>query len=332
MTLTFDNMRLGGKIGLAPMSGVTDLAFRVLTVQSGTSWVVSEMVASEHLVNNLTPDTIRRFSGADILSPFIVQLVGREPYWMAEAAKIAEESGADMVDINMGCPSRRVTGGFSGSALMRDESRSFDIIKAIVDAVTIPVTLKMRLGWDKDSCNVLKIAQTAEILGVKMITIHARTRCQFYKGHADWKALMPVTQQLKIPIIVNGDISSREDVKEAMEQSGAVGVMVGRASIGQPWLLKNIDTYLSQKKETEMLSIECQNALVQNWYSHILEIYGYSIGVRMARKHLVRFVDCYLGNTEKARQFRSELCQLDVPRDVQKKLDNLYKLEPFYSS
>jgi nifR3 family TIM-barrel protein len=228
MNIQLGDMALNGRVLLAPMSGVTDLAFRKAVAKASSVSVVSEMVACEELVK-ARPDVLRRAEGAG-LAPFILQLAGRDPQWMCEGAHLACQAGADIVDINMGCPSRQVTGGLSGSALMRDEGLAEAIIAATVEGSSKPVTLKMRLGWDDDSLNAPYLAARAEALGVQMITVHGRTRCQFYKGKADWSAVRDTVQAVTVPVIVNGDIIDGATAKAALAASGADGVMIGRAA------------------------------------------------------------------------------------------------------
>jgi tRNA-dihydrouridine synthase B len=278
------NIAVANPVLLAPMSGITDAPFRRLTAALGAGLVVSEMTASEDLVNARPMSRLR--CEATGIGPHVVQLAGCQVRWMAEGARLAEAAGADIIDINMGCPARHVTGGQSGSALMRDLDHALTLIEATVAAVKVPVTLKMRLGWDERSLNAPDLARRAEAAGVQMISVHGRTRCQFYKGGADWTAVRAVKNAISIPLVVNGDITSFEKAVSALEKSGADAVMVGRAAQGQPWLLGQI----ARRLETGVIegppALAEQLDHIRALYDEVCRHYGRGIGLRHARKHL----------------------------------------------
>ncbi len=269
---------------LAPMSGVTDLPFRRLAYRLGAGLVVSEMVASEDLVRQRAP-VLRRAAGDD-LKPFVIQLAGREERWMAEGARIAEALGADVVDINMGCPAREVTGKLSGSALMRDLDHALSLIGAVVRAVKIPVSLKMRLGWDQASRNAPELARRAEAAGIQLITVHGRTRCQFFKGRADWSAVREVSRAVHIPVVVNGDVRTPQEAREALQASGAAGVMVGRGAYDTPWLPARIAQFLSTGRDPGAPRLSQQARIAHEHVEAMLSHYGTGLGLRNARKHI----------------------------------------------
>ena len=313
MVISVGDIDLGGQVVLAPMSGVTDLAFRRSVAACGAAMVVSEMVASEELVRGRR-DVVVRAEGRG-LSPFALQLAGREAQWMARGAELATEAGADIIDINMGCPSRQVTGGLSGSALMRDEVHAAALIAATVAATPRPVTLKMRLGWDHNSLNAPSLARIAEDLGVAMITVHGRTRCQFYKGSADWRAIRAVVEAVGVPVIANGDIVDGSSARMALEHSGAAGVMVGRAAVGRPWLPPQIQSYLECKIWPAPPTAAARFDIFRALYEDMLVLYDEGHGVRMARKHLAGFIDDFC-KPYTAALWRGHICRLQDPQAV----------------
>jgi tRNA-dihydrouridine synthase B len=282
--LKIGDIAVANRVLLAPMSGVTDAPFRRLAASLGAGLVVSEMTASDELVHG-RPMSVLRCERAGI-GPHVVQLAGCEAHWMAEGARVAEAGGADIIDINMGCPARHVTGGQSGSALMCDLDHALTLIEATIAAVRVPVTLKMRLGWDDRSLNAPELARRAEAAGVQMITVHGRTRCQFYKGEADWNAVRAVRDAIAVPLVVNGDITSFDKAVQALQASGADAVMIGRGAQGQPWLPGQIGRRLETGKAETAPSLAEQLAHVRALYDEVCSHYGLRIGLKHARKHL----------------------------------------------
>ena len=275
---------LPGRAFLAPMSGITDVGMRRIAARFGAGLVVSEMVASDDFARG-TQETRMRSEGAG-LGLHNVQLAGCDPFWMAEAARLAQNAGADIIDINMGCPAKRVTGGYSGSALMRDLDHAQRLIEATVQAVSVPVTLKMRLGWDENSLNAPELAQRAQALGVKMVIVHGRTRQQFYKGRADWHAIARVKAAVDIPVVANGDCETLGDALAMLAASGADAIMIGRAALGRPWLAGAITRALAGGGKLQMPTVSEQRAAAQEHLESLLETLGNQAGLRHARKHL----------------------------------------------
>ena len=290
MTLAIGEISLSSPVLLAPMAGITDLPFRQLVSCFGAGLVVSEMVASQEMVQ-AKPGVRERAELGLGEAATSVQLAGRDAYWMAEAARQVEARGARIIDINMGCPAKKVTGGLSGSALMKTPDHALGLIDAVLAAVEVPVTLKMRLGWDDDCLNAPEIAQRAEKAGVKMITVHGRTRCQFYKGRADWSAIRAVKQAVSIPVIANGDIVTLDDARAALRQSGADGVMIGRGIQGAPWRLAEIAHGLGYGTMPRIPSGQEFVEMVRRHYESALAFYGEALGARVIRKHLGWYMD-----------------------------------------
>lgn len=272
------------------MAGITDVAFRNVVLKFGADLVVSEMVASQEMVQ-AKPSTRLKAELGFGAAKTSVQIAGREAHWMAECARVLEGHGADIIDINMGCPAKKVTSGLSGSALMRDPDHALSLIEAVVDAVDVPVTLKMRLGWDDDAINAPQIAQRAEAAGVQMITVHGRTRCQFYKGSSDWNAISAVVNAVDVPVIANGDVIDAASARTALERSGAHGVMIGRGAQGKPWVLAQVAADLAGGEKPLEPTRNALVKLISEHYEAILSLYGRTLGNRNARKHLGWYCD-----------------------------------------
>jgi nifR3 family TIM-barrel protein len=308
------------------MSGVTDAPFRRLAAALGAGLVVSEMTASDDLVNGKPMSRLR--CEATGIGPHVVQLAGCEAKWMAEGARIAEAAGADVIDINMGCPARHVTGGQSGSALMRDLDHAVRLIEATIEAVKVPVTLKMRLGWDERLLNAPELARRAESAGVQLISVHGRTRCQFYKGEADWRAVRAVKDAIQIPLVVNGDITSFDKAVAAIEASGADAVMVGRGAQGQPWLPGQIGRQLETGVAEAAPSLVAQLWHIRTLYDEICRHYGLRIGLRHARKHLGWALDVAAGYSRApaavVKNWRGRILTSESPQQVHQELENAF--------
>jgi nifR3 family TIM-barrel protein len=282
--VTVGNILLPNPVILAPMSGITDAPFRRLVARLGAGLVISEMTASAALLKGNQQALMRAQAAGQ--GAHVVQLAGCEPYWMGEAARLAEASGACIVDINMGCPARYVTGVQSGSALMRDLDHALSLIESVVAAVSVPVTLKMRLGWDAAAINAPELAHRAQGAGVRLVTVHGRTRSQFYQGRADWNAVRTVKARISIPLVVNGDISSPAGAVAALEASGADAIMIGRGARGRPWLPGQIARYLSCGRRESAPALTKQFALIDELYDEMLVHHGRDPGKRIARKQL----------------------------------------------
>lgn len=312
-------IQLQDNVLLAPMSGVTDLPFRRLVKNFGASLVISEMIASRAMIMQ-TRDSLKKCQKDDSHYPMSVQLAGCDPEVMAEAAKLNEDLGADIIDINFGCPVKKVVNGFAGSALMKDEDLATRIMEAVVKAVKIPVTMKMRLGWNYENLNSPSLAKKAEDVGIQMLTVHGRTRCQMYNGSANWELISRVKDAVKIPIIANGDIKNSADAKKALELSGANGVMIGRACYGKPWLINQISAELKGEEAPAIPEISQQKKIVLNHLNEMIEHYGEQTAIPLARKHIGWYSNGLKGSAE----FRAKVNTTQGAQNVRDLVENFY--------
>src|ERR1700722_20061646 len=321
-------VEVAGRAWIAPMTGVSDLPFRRAAARLGAAYVATEMVACAELAKG-RPDVVRRAAVGDGLPLMVVQLVGRDPAWIARATKLAVESGADIIDLNMGCPAKEVTGALCGSALMRDLDLAERLIAAAVNASSGPVTLKMRLGWDDASRNAPELAMRAERIGIKAVTVHGRTRAQFYNGTADWRAVAAVKSAIGIPVIINGDIVDAHAAREALDQSGADAVMIGRGAYGRPWIAAALDRALETGLPLHEPDLEQRLEIALDHLRDTLSFYGDEHGLRIFRKHLGWYIEAAgIPFCRDARRvIRSELCRLTTGADVQAALTELWSCD-----
>jgi nifR3 family TIM-barrel protein len=326
-SLTIGDVTIGGHVLMAPMTGVSDLPYRVAASKQGAPYVATEMVACDAFANG-RPDVVRRAAVGEGLPLMVIQLVGRQAQWLARGAEMAEAAGAQIIDINMGCPAKEVTGALSGSALMRDLDLAESLIAAAVNATSRPVTLKMRLGWDDASHNAAELAQRAEAVGVKAVTVHGRTRQQFYKGVANWRAVAVVKAAVKIPVIVNGDIVDATSAREALAQSGADAVMIGRGGYGRPWIAREIARALDGESVAEP-SLDERLTIALAHFEDSLRFHGDDHGVRIFRKHLGWYVEGapLPFSAEERRVAKSALCRFINPREIESALVELFSQE-----
>ncbi len=325
-TLQIGDVTVPGRVLMAPMTGITDLPFRLLASRLGAAYVATEMVAARELARE-RPDVVRRAAVGEGLPLTVIQLVGRDPAAMAEGARMAEKAGADIVDLNFGCPAKEVTGVAAGSALMRTPDLACRIMEAAVQATRRPVTVKMRLGWDDDSRNAAELAKRAEDIGVRAVTVHGRTRKQFYTGHADWNAVGEVKAAVTIPVIVNGDIVTVQAAREALSRSGADALMLGRGVYGRPWLAAHLERALNDDRPIPEPDRKERLAIVVEHLRASVAFYGLPLGLRMFRKHLGWYIEQapWPADPQHRRQAKARICRIEEPEAVEAAMADLWR-------
>ncbi|MGX1745378.1 MULTISPECIES: tRNA dihydrouridine synthase DusB [unclassified Brevundimonas] len=324
--LQIGDVKIAGRVLMAPMTGITDLPFRVLASRLGAAYVATEMVAAAELAR-ARPDVVRRAAVGGGLPLTVIQLVGGDPAAMAEGARMAEAAGADIIDLNFGCPAKEVTGAACGSALMRTPDQAAQIMEAVVQAVSRPISVKMRLGWDESSHNAPDLARRAEDLGVAAVTVHGRTRKQFYTGVADWDAVAEVKRAVAIPVIVNGDIITAEQAREALSRSGADALMLGRGVYGRPWLAAHLERALADGTRLREPDREERLAIVIEHLRASVAFYGLPLGLKMFRKHLGWYIEQapWPADPAQRRAAKARLCRLETPGEVETALATLWR-------
>lgn len=325
-TLQIGDVTVPGRVLMAPMTGITDLPFRRLASKLGAAYVATEMVAARELARE-RPDVVRRAAVGEGLPLTVIQLVGRDPAAMAEGARMAEKAGADIIDLNFGCPAKEVTGVAAGSALMRTPDLACRIMEAAVQATSRPVTVKMRLGWDDDSRNAAELAKRAEDIGVRAVTVHGRTRKQFYTGRADWDAVGEVKAAVDIPVVVNGDIVTTEEAREALSRSGADALMLGRGVYGRPWLAAHLERALNDDVAMPEPDREERLAIVIEHLRASVAFYGLPLGLRMFRKHLGWYIEQapWPADPQHRREAKARICRIDEPKVVEAVMSDLWR-------